>query len=101
MFKILENRIKIIDSYKMSKEEFDMVLEEVKKLAPSHVAFNRTKKSIYLEWYAHNLLYRLGIRKDKTADVDLDYPQPWIKRLGYGILGWVWEIILNKKKPEN
>lgn len=91
-YKILENRIKILESWMMSKEEFLKILDEIQELYPDHVAFKRTRRSMILEWEAHNLLYRLGIRKDKTADVDLDYPQPWIKRLGYGILGIVGKL---------
>ena len=86
-YKILENRIKILESWMMSKEEFLNVLDEIQKLYPDHVAFMRTRKSMLLEWYAHNLLYRLGIKKDKTADVDLDYPLSWYMKLGYWILG--------------
>lgn len=91
-YKILENRIKILESWMMSKEEFLSILDEIQKLYPNHVAFKRTRRSMILEWEAHNLLYRLGIKKDKTADVDLDYPQPWTKRLGYKILGIVGKL---------
>ena len=86
-FKILENRIKIFDSYMMSKAEFLEALDEIQGLYPDHIAFKRSRRSMILEWQAHNFLYWLGIKKDKTADVDLDYPQPWIKRLAYGVLG--------------
>lgn len=86
-YKILENRIKILESWMMSKEEFLNVLDEIQKLYPDHVAFKRTRRSMYLEWMAHNFLFRMGIRKDKTADVDLEYPQGWFKKLEYGILG--------------
>ncbi len=86
-YKILGNRIKIFDSYTMSKAEFSEALDEIQKLYPEHVAFRRTRRSMYLEWMAHNFLFRMGIRKDKSADVDLEYPQSWFKRLGYGILG--------------
>ena len=95
-FRILENRIKIFESYLMSKNQFLEVLDEIQELYPEHVAFRRSRKSMVLEWEAHNLLYRMGIKKNKTSDVDLDYPQPWIKRLGYGILGWIWGIFNNR-----
>lgn len=38
------------------------------------------------EWRAHNLLYYLGIEKDRTRSVDLNLNQPWYIRLGYKIL---------------
>ncbi len=86
-YKILDNRIKILDSYMMSEAEFYGALDEIQKLYPSHVAFKRSRKSMILEWRAHNLLYRLGIKKSKTADVDLEYPQPWYMKVIYWILG--------------
>ena len=91
-YKILDNRIKILDSYMMSEAEFYSALDEIQKLYPDHVAFKRTRKSMYLEWRAHNFLYWIGIRKDKTADVDLEYPQGWFKKLIYGILGVLGKI---------
>lgn len=91
-YKILENRIKLIDSYMMSKNEFIAALDEIQKLYPSHIAFKRSRRSMILEWEAHNFLYWLGIKKDKTADVDLEYPQTWLKRLGYGFLGVLGKI---------
>lgn len=86
-YKILENRIKIIDSYMMSEAEFYSALDEIQSLYPEHIAFKRSRKSMYLEWRAHNLLYRFGIKKSKTADVDLEYPQPWYMKVIYWILG--------------
>jgi len=71
----------------MSEAEFYGALDEIQKLYPSHVAFKRSRKSMILEWRAHNLLYRLGIKKSKTADVDLEYPQPWYMKVIYWILG--------------
>jgi len=78
----------------MSEAEFSEALDEIQKLYPSHVAFKRTRKSMYLEWMAHNFLFRMGIKKDKTTDVDLEYPQGWFKRLGYGILGILGKIFI-------
>lgn len=86
-YKILENRIKIIDSYTMSDEEFGRAIDEIQSLYPEHIAFKRSRKSMYLEWRAHNLLYRLGIKRSKTADVDLEYPQLWYMKIIYWILG--------------
>lgn len=46
------------------------------------------KKSInnmIFEWCAHNLLYNLGICKDRTKDVDLNYHSWWYS-LGYFVL---------------
>ena len=91
-YKILDNRIKILDSYMMSESEFYSALDEIQNLYPDHVAFKRTRRSMYLEWRAHNFLYWMGIKKDKTADVDLEYPQGWFKKIAYGILGILGKI---------
>ena len=42
-----------------------------------------------LEWAAHNMLYNLNIQRERTKDVDLDYPQKWYYKVGYGICGVV------------
>ena len=91
-YKILDNRIKILDSYMMSEAEFYGALDEIQKLYPDHIAFKRTRRSMYLEWRAHNFLFWMVIRKDKTADVDLEYPQSWFKKIAYGILGILGKI---------
>ena len=86
--KVLENRIKIYDSYKVTN--LDLMLDELNKLKelyPDHPTWNRSMHSLKLEWAAHNLLYALGYKKDKTKDVDLDYPQKWYMKIAYGILG--------------
>ena len=38
---------------------------------------NRTIESMINEWVSHNNCYKLGIVPDRTASVDLNYPQPW------------------------
>ena len=38
------------------------------------------------EWRAHNLLYSLGIKRDRTKDVDLDVNQPWYIKVAYSVL---------------
>lgn len=91
-YKILENRVKIFDSYLMSLSEFLEALDEIRRLYPEHVAFKRSQESMILEWRAHNLLHRFGIKHNKTADVDLEYPQSPLKRFAYGVLGWIGKI---------
>ena len=45
--------------------------------------------SLRREWAAHNLAYILGIRRDKSADTDLNYPQRWYVKLLYWVAGTV------------
>lgn len=35
----------------------------------------RSNFSLLLEWASHNLLYDLHIARERTKDVDLEYPQ--------------------------
>ena len=46
----------------------------------------RTISSMIIEWRAHNLLYSMGIEKERTRSVDLSINEPWYKKIGYFIL---------------
>jgi hypothetical protein len=48
--------------------------------------YNRTIKSEYQEWAAHNVLYQLGILKDRTGSADIDQNEPKWRRCVYAIL---------------
>ena len=85
--KVLDNRIKVYDSYKVHKADIENALQELKDRYPEHCTWNRDMKSLKLEWAAHNLLYSWNIRPSKTKDVDLEYPQKWCNRFAYFILG--------------
>ncbi len=66
--------MKIFDSYKIEdekiqKEVIDKLLYH-EEVHPSK--WERTKKSMINEWYAHNTLYNLNIKRTRTRDVDLD-----------------------------
>ena len=66
--------MKVYDSYKISdtgiqEEILDKLLYH-EELYPSK--WDRTKKSMMNEWYAHNLLYNMNIKRDRTTDVDFD-----------------------------
>lgn len=66
--------VKIIDSYKISKWEMSNYLDNLRKTTISDV-FKRNNTSLIFEWATHNLLYNLHIAKERTKDVDLEYPQ--------------------------
>ena len=54
----------------------------------------RTPFSIKTEWATHNALYALGIRREQTKDLDLNYPQKVWERLAYPFVGCiVWLFI--------
>ena len=48
--------------------------------------YTRTLKSEYREWRAHNVLYRLGIARERTGSVDFDQNESKWRRFIYAIL---------------
>ena len=76
------------------KEDFEGVLLTIRELYPDSLVWNRSIKSLKHEWAAHNAFHALGIARRKTADADLNWPQPWLIRSGYAIIGTiVWPFI--------
>lgn len=52
--------------------------------------FLRSIKSLKAEWVVHNALYNLGIQRERTKDVDLDYPcdkPEWVYKVASLVLG--------------
>lgn len=87
-YKILSNRVKIINSYKITdRSKMKEILYAIQHNHPECSSFKRSYKSLIAEWRAHNRLYRWGIKRDHTADVDLNYPLKWYMELIYRILG--------------
>lgn len=65
-----DNNIHIVDSYKVKKiDEFLAKLNE--KLA-DNFHYTRTLAAWSDEWYAHNLVYKFGLFRSHTKDVDLN-----------------------------
>ena len=83
------NNTCISDSYKIKNIEsmqdlLYLIRGEIKdKKAAIH---KRGIWSMTHEWRAHNLLYSLGIKRDRTKDVDLDINQPWYIKVAYSVL---------------
>ncbi len=85
---ISDNCITIIDSYTTADRSLiRSILEYVKDKAPNNVTKNRSMFSLCNEWIAHSLLYKLGIAKSHTRDVDLEYPQSPLHTIAWAILG--------------
>ena len=86
-YKITDNNIHLIDSYLIPKEKMVWELIKIRNLHPSCPVFQRSFRSLKAEWCSHNAAYFLGIKRERTKDVDLNYPQPWYVRLGYYVGG--------------
>ena len=93
-YRIYEERINILDSYLISKNDFQKSLEQIKEMSPSHKVWNRTLKSLLREWAVHNFLYNLGVLRKKTKDVSLDYPQTRATRFCYWLLGGIAKLLI-------
>lgn len=86
-YKIYGDRIKLFDAYMIPKGSYVRELEKIRNLHPSCRVWRRSVGNIRREWAAHALAYSLGIRRDKTESVDLEYEQKWWMSLAYFIVG--------------
>ena len=87
--KIYGNRVKLFDSYMVSKTRFETELNVIRYLHPTCLLWKRSIGSLRREWAAHNLAYSLNIRRDKTESVDFEYEPRWYHRLLYGVVGTI------------
>lgn len=85
---VSKGNIHIQDSYKVeTKKEMRAILEELYRKYPLIYPFKRSFRSLISEWRTHNRLYKWGYKRERTADVDLNYPQKWYVKIAYAILG--------------
>ena len=62
------------------------VLDAIRDKNLNRIVYIRSNFSMINEWRVHNLLYDLHYKRERTADVDLDYPQKWYIKLAYTLL---------------
>lgn len=90
-YTLTDNNLHIEDSYKIGKRAMGVILTHIKNTAetPSKV-WNRSMFSLRMEWAVHNFLYSIGYKRERTADVDLDYPNKieWLYCI-LGCLVWI------------
>ena len=86
-FKIGDVAIKIINSYQIKKRSRIKEILYVFKLEHSDIKFDRDINLLVKEWIVHNRLYKLGLFRNRTKDVDLEYQQKWYLKVMYWILG--------------
>lgn len=86
-YQFTANNLHIENSCKVRKRYFQGSLEWIEEKHPDLDVWKRTKSSLRCEWAAHNLCYALDIHRDRTKDIDLNYPQKWYVRLAYDIVG--------------
>ena len=93
-YKIFGNRIKLFDSCFVTKDRFQFEIDKIRNLHPTCHLWARSDGSIKREWAAHSLAFNWGIRRDKTADVDLEFEQRWWMSLFYFIVGNIALLII-------
>lgn len=65
------------------KSVINYIRDNVSNVCSIH---KRSISSMIHEWRVHNLLYSLGILRDRVKDVDLNIGQPWYIKTLYFIL---------------
>ncbi|MBQ0053516.1 MAG: hypothetical protein KBS89_03555 [Bacteroidales bacterium] len=91
---ISKNNIHIEDSAEVSKDCFGAVFVKLSQDYPDCEIWNRSRRSLILEWSAHNFLYTLHIARSHTKDVDLNYPQKLWEKILYPIVGGIGWIFI-------
>ena len=86
-YEVSSNNIQLKSSFEVSKEDFERELAAIRAEHPDSLVWNRSMESLKREWAAHNAFHALGLVRKQTADTDLNWPQPWLARVGYSIVG--------------
>lgn len=83
------NNVHIIDSYRYHKrKQINTILDVIFRFEYNSPVFaNRERWSLASEWRAHTRLYKLGLWKSHTKDVDLNWPIKWYEVILYNIFG--------------
>ena len=85
---ITDNNINIENSYKIeTRSEMSELLYAIKHNHPECNVFKRKWNDLISEWRTHNRLYKIGFKKERTQDTDLNYPMPWYYQILYNIIG--------------
>ena len=89
-YEITEDNIHIVKGWNLPKREYGYTLDEIKKAHPDCKVWDRKRASLKLEWACHSFLYQMQIARERTADVDLDYPnnKAWLYCI-CGVLCWI------------
>ncbi len=58
--------------------------------SPMFAIRQRTMAGMIIEWRAHNLLYALGIHRDRTGSVDLNLDVKPLYKIGYFVLSMLY-----------
>ena len=83
-----QNNIQIKDSYLITNDKHKEYIIDTMMSSEkfNEQKYTRSKKSYLREWQAPNVLYKWGIQKQRTKDVDFSEHEPLFKRVCYFLL---------------
>lgn len=88
-YKIEFSNTRIYNSYQIKKiKDMKNILLYIREKYPTQV-LSHNQRSLFgmiNEWRAHNLLYKLGIARERTKHVDLNLGDTIPRRVGYFFL---------------
>ena len=88
------NNLHIDDSHEIGKRQFRSALCAIEERHPELYVWRRSEGSLRREWATHNLCYQMGYKRERTKDVDLNYPQKWYVTLAYAVVGTLALLII-------
>ena len=93
-YEVSPNNIQLKSSYEISKDDFERELAAIREQHPESQVWNRSLESLKREWAVHNAFHAMGVARKQSAHTDLNWPQPWLIRVAYDLLGRVvWPFI--------
>ncbi len=95
-YSLTTTNLHIIDSYKIPGRDFYRVLKDISSQNPNAFLFKaRCKLGMCTEWVTHNFLYKINFQRERTRDVDIDYPQKWYYKIAYPLIAFLtWPFVL-------
>ena len=82
------SNIHIFNSHKIKrKQDMEKILSIIQCASFNRgIFYTRSTKSWVRKWKAHNILYKLGIKKERTKSVNLNEKETMLRKFGYFIL---------------
>lgn len=94
-YKLTKNNLHVEDSYCFEKRIIRQFIFGLRwNTEHDFDVWKRSDFSLMTEWYCHNFLYRLGIFRSRTKDVDLNHPQKIWEKVVYPIFGSIAYIFI-------
>lgn len=94
-YKVYKDNIHIENSYTIRNvSTMKYVIRYIMENIPSDYPVKQMKMTpMVLEWFAHNLLYRLNYQPERTKSVDLNIGESRMHKIGYFLMGIIGIII--------